>query len=126
MDFGREDVCPDEARAIALFDASAPLNEKFFSRRPCSVQAIAALAGSLAVMSDESLTDTELTATIGHSDSRTTKRIYGHLFPDSSATIAAKLDAYHASGNTDGAFCRHSLPTTRSQNDENPGSPGHS
>jgi integrase len=40
------------------------------------------------------LNDLELTATIGHSDSRSTKRIYGHLFPDSSATIAAKLDAY--------------------------------
>jgi hypothetical protein len=35
------------------------------------------------------LNDLELTATIGHSDSRTTKRIYGHLFPDSGATIAA-------------------------------------
>ena len=42
------------------------------------------------------LDDLQLTATIGHSDSRTTKRIYGHLFPDSSATIAAKLDAYLA------------------------------
>jgi integrase len=40
------------------------------------------------------LNDLELTATIGHSDSRTTRRIYGHLFPDSGATIAAKLDAY--------------------------------
>jgi integrase len=40
------------------------------------------------------LNDLELTATIGHSDPRTTKTIYGHLFPDSGATIAAKLDAY--------------------------------
>jgi integrase len=40
------------------------------------------------------LNDIELTATIGHSDVRTTKNIYGHLFPDSGATIAAKLDAY--------------------------------
>jgi integrase len=40
------------------------------------------------------LNDLELTATIGHSDVRTTKNIYGHLFPDSGATIAAKLDAY--------------------------------
>lgn len=40
------------------------------------------------------LNDLELTATIGHSDSRTTRRIYAHLFPDSGATIAAKLDAY--------------------------------
>ena len=42
------------------------------------------------------LNDLELTATIGHSGSGTTKRIHGHLFPDSRATIAAKLDAYHA------------------------------
>ena len=48
------------------------------------------------------LNDLELTATIGHSDSRTTKRIYGHLFPDSSATIAAKLDAYHGTSVTEG------------------------
>jgi integrase len=40
------------------------------------------------------LNDLELTATIGHSDPRTTKTIYGHLFPDSGATIAAKMDAY--------------------------------
>jgi integrase len=40
------------------------------------------------------LNDLELTATIGHSDVRTTKNIYGHLFPDSGATIAAKLDTY--------------------------------
>jgi integrase len=39
------------------------------------------------------LNDLELTTTIGHSDVRTTKNIYGHLFPDSGATIAAKLDA---------------------------------
>ncbi len=30
----------------------------------------------------------------GHSDPRTTKTIYGHLFPDSSERVAAKLDAY--------------------------------
>lgn len=40
------------------------------------------------------LNDLELTATIGHSDPRTTKMIYGHLFPDSAATVAAKIDAY--------------------------------
>ena len=31
---------------------------------------------------------------IGHTDPRTTKMIYGHLFPDSSEKVAAKLDAY--------------------------------
>jgi hypothetical protein len=40
------------------------------------------------------LNDLELMATIGHTDPRTTKTVYGHLFPDSGATIPAKLDAY--------------------------------
>jgi integrase len=40
------------------------------------------------------LNDLELTAMIGHSDPRTTKAIYGHLFPDSRAKVTAKLDAY--------------------------------
>jgi hypothetical protein len=39
------------------------------------------------------LNDLELMATIGQSDSRTTKRIDGHLSPYEAATIAAKLDA---------------------------------
>jgi integrase len=40
------------------------------------------------------LNDLELTSMIGHSDPRTTKVIYGHLFPDSREKVAAKLDAY--------------------------------
>jgi hypothetical protein len=32
---------------------------------------------------------------IGHSDSRTTRKNYGHLFPSSSEHVAAKLDAYN-------------------------------
>jgi integrase len=44
------------------------------------------------------LNDLELMTTIGHSDVRTTKNIYGHLFPDSGARIAAKLDAYLETG----------------------------
>ena len=40
------------------------------------------------------LNDLELTTTIGHSDPRTTKLIYGHLFPDSSTVIVGKLDDY--------------------------------
>ena len=40
------------------------------------------------------LNDLELTKMIGHTDPRTTKTIYGHLFPDSSEKVAAKLDAY--------------------------------
>ena len=43
---------------------------------------------------EAALNDLELTATIGHSDPRTTKAIYRHLFPDSGAKVAAKLDAY--------------------------------
>lgn len=40
------------------------------------------------------LNDLELTKMIGHTDPRTTKMIYGHLFPDSGEKVAAKLDAY--------------------------------
>ncbi len=40
------------------------------------------------------LNDLELTSMIGHSDPRTTKMIYGHLFGDSSEKVAAKLDTY--------------------------------
>lgn len=40
------------------------------------------------------LNDLELTTTIGHRDPRTTKAIYGHLFPDSRKVISRKLDAY--------------------------------
>ena len=40
------------------------------------------------------LNDIELTTTIGHSDPRMTKAIYGHLIPDSRATITRKLDEY--------------------------------
>lgn len=40
------------------------------------------------------LNDLELTAMVGHSDSRTTKAIYGHLFPDSREKVTAKVDAY--------------------------------
>lgn len=36
----------------------------------------------------------ELTTTLGHSDPRTTKAIYGHLFPDSRQVITGKLDNY--------------------------------
>lgn len=44
------------------------------------------------------LNDLELTATIGHSDPRTTKVIYGHLFPDSRKVIGDKMDAYLTAG----------------------------
>ncbi len=38
--------------------------------------------------------DLELAAVIGHSDPRTTKSIYTHLFEGSGAKIAAQLDTY--------------------------------
>jgi integrase len=41
------------------------------------------------------LGDVELAAMLGHSDPRTTKSIYVHLFADSGTKTAAKLDAYH-------------------------------
>lgn len=43
---------------------------------------------------DMGLNDVQLTAKIGHSDPRTTKLIYAHLFPDADEQIAAKMDAY--------------------------------
>jgi len=41
------------------------------------------------------LNDVELTTIIGHSSPTTTKTIYAHLFSDSGASMAAKMDAYH-------------------------------
>jgi integrase len=41
------------------------------------------------------LDDVELAAFVGHSDSRTTKSIYVHLFDDSTEKVTAKLNAYH-------------------------------
>jgi integrase len=40
------------------------------------------------------LNDLELMKMIGHTDPRTTKMIYGKLFPDSREKVTAKLDAY--------------------------------
>jgi integrase len=44
------------------------------------------------------LNDLELAGMIGHSDPRTTKTIYAHLFEDSREKARAKLDAYLAGG----------------------------
>jgi len=96
--------------------------------RPDALEPIAPHEGRHSAASyliEAGLNDLELTATIGHSDSRTTKRIYGHLFPNSSATIAAKLDAYHANGNTVDRFDDF-VDENGPKNDENPGFPGHS
>jgi integrase len=49
------------------------------------------------------LNDLELTSMMGHSDPRTTKMIYGHLFPDSREKVAAKLDAYLEAAESIGA-----------------------
>jgi integrase len=75
--------------------------------RPDALEPIAPHEGRHSAASyliEAGLNDLELTATIGHSDSRTTKRIYGHLFPNSSATIVAKLDAYHWADTSDARF----------------------
>jgi integrase len=75
--------------------------------RPDALEPIAPHEGRHSAASyliEAGLNDLELTATIGHSDSRTTKRIYGHLFPNSSATIVAKLDAYHRADTSDARF----------------------
>ena len=96
--------------------------------RPGALEPIAPHEGRHSAASyliEAGLNDLELTATIGHSDSRTTKRIYGHLFPDISATIATKLDAYHADGNTTDRFDDF-LDENGPKNDENPGVTGHS
>ncbi len=59
------------------------------TRSRCTSRGIAA-----SYLIEAGLNDLELTAMVGHSDSRTTKNIYGHLFPDSGVKVAAKLDAY--------------------------------
>jgi integrase len=95
--------------------------------RPGALEPIAPHEGRRSAASyliEAGLNDLELTATIGHSDSRTTKRIYGHLFPDSSATIAAKLDAYHHG--TSGARFATGAANGDSQERENPAFAGHS
>jgi integrase len=43
---------------------------------------------------DAGVNDLQLAAVIGHSDPRTTKAIYAHLFEGSGAKITAQLDAY--------------------------------
>ena len=97
---------PGAGRRVANPESDRP-KTIWVKARPDALEPIAPHEGRHSAASyliEAGLNDLELTATIGHSDSRTTKRIYGHLFPDSSATIAAKLDAYHATGITDGAF----------------------
>jgi integrase len=60
--------------------------------RPITLHEARHSAASYAI--EAGLNDLELTTMIGHSDPRTTKAIYGHLFPDSREKVAAKLDAY--------------------------------
>lgn len=45
------------------------------------------------LISRPDVSDYELTRTMGHSDVRTTKNIYGHLLPDSTGRVAASMDA---------------------------------
>ena len=46
--------------------------------------------------------------------------------PDSSATIAAKLEVYHAANGSTVERVANSAASKSPQNDENPGFPGHS
>lgn len=57
----------------------------------CTHQARHAAASFLIACPDVS--DLELARTIGHSDVRTTKNVYGHLLPDSVARVAAGMNA---------------------------------
>jgi integrase len=102
--FGRTATLPFvsstvRARALAawkaendrrLKDAEDP--EKVELLRPITLHEARHSAASYLI--EAGLNDLELTSMIGHSDPRTTKAIYGHLFPDSRAKVSAKLDAY--------------------------------
>jgi integrase len=102
-------------------DAEGP-NTVWVKARPNALEPIAPHEGRHSAASyliEAGLNDLELTATIGHSDSRTTRRIYGHLFPDSSATIAAKLEAYHRAGVTTDALTAR-VTDEAPERDENP------
>jgi integrase len=102
--FGRTATLPFvsstvRARALAAWKAEnerrvaqADLPEKLELLRPITLHEARHSAASYLI--EAGLNDLELTSMIGHSDPRTTKAIYGHLFPDSRVKVTAKLDAY--------------------------------
>jgi len=80
------DARPKEVWVKAREDALEPLTQH------------EARHSNVSYMIEAELNDLELSTTIGHSDPRTTKMIYGHLFPDSRAVITGKMDAYLGTG----------------------------
>jgi integrase len=78
----REKSGPKRVWVKAREDALDPLTPHE-ARHTCASYLIAA-----------GVNDMQLAQYIGHTDSRTTKNIYGHLFPDDRQRVAAALDAY--------------------------------
>ncbi|HEY2182491.1 MAG TPA: tyrosine-type recombinase/integrase [Solirubrobacteraceae bacterium] len=89
--FGRTATEPFTASTIGL---RAQKRWKAAGLEPITLHEARHSAASYLI--EAGLNDLELTAMVGHSDSRTTKNIYGHLFPDSGVKVAAKLDEYLA------------------------------
>jgi integrase len=87
--FGRTAVDPFTSSTVGLRAKSAWKKAKL---TPITLHEARHSAASYLI--EAGLNDLELTAMIGHSDPRTTKHIYGHLFDDSRETVTAKLDAY--------------------------------
>jgi integrase len=91
--FGRTATLPFTASTVGL---RAQKRWKAAGLKPITLHEARHSAASYGI--EMGLNDLELTAMIGHSDSRTTRNIYGHLFKDSAAKVAAKMDEYHAAG----------------------------
>ncbi len=87
--FGRTATEPFTASTIAIRARKAWTKAKL---QPITLHEARHSAASYLI--EAGLNDLELTAMVGHSDSRTTKNIYGHLFPGSHVKVAAKVDAY--------------------------------
>ena len=89
--FGRTAVLPFTSSTVGIRAQKA---WKAAGLQPITLHEARHSAASYLI--EAGLNDLELTAMVGHSDSRTTKNIYGHLFPDSGVKVAAKLDDYLA------------------------------
>ena len=87
--FGREPTLPFTSSTVGIRAAKA---WRAAGLTPITLHEARHSAASYLI--EAGLNDLELTKMIGHTDPRTTKTIYGHLFPDSSEKVAAKLDAY--------------------------------
>ena len=92
--FGRAATLPFTASTVGIRAAKAWKAAKL---NPVTLHEARHSAASYLI--EAGLNDLELMKMIGHTDPRTTKMIYGKLFPDSSEKVAAKLDAYLDAGN---------------------------